>query len=207
MKKEIDLDLIRRVTDNYFFWQGYRWVPFGIVFLMYSIVFLEPGWLPRTEWVTLGIPAFVLALSMFANSRIGQYYYEHFGRVRGIPGRHTARDTIKWLIFYPALGVGMVLDYKLKGPVFISGLAAAVCLIGYWWSTGRGREHYLFGAAVMALSSLLPTFHIVTGWKQLSAIFFGVFGLIYVVGGILDHRALTQVFAQPYDNEKDGESI
>ncbi|MFZ6012787.1 MAG: hypothetical protein ACOYXT_20750 [Bacteroidota bacterium] len=206
MKKEHDLDLIQRITDNYFFWQGYRLVPFGIVFLMFAVIFLDPKWLPDSDWITQGLPMTVLLISLFTYSKIGKYYHNHFGNVRGIPNKHSARDAIKWFIFYPALGIGLLIDYKFRFPVFVSCLAAAASIIGYWWSTGKGREHYLVASAAMAISAFLPTLEIVTNWKYMYAVFFGGLGIIYVVGGLLDHLALTRVFKQP-EFDEEGKSI
>jgi hypothetical protein len=189
---ERELQRVRGVTANFFFWQGLRWVPMGVALILIGLgatpgLRLPPfmrGWAP---WV-----AMVIALWL-STSVIGGYYQRTFGSVRGLPGLHARRDTVKWLVVYPALMLALAADAKLEPPVFISGLVFGGGILAYWWSTGRGRPHYLVATTLLCLLAFLPLSGTVPAGRVLIGPFLGVLGIIYVIGGVLDHFELTRI--------------
>lgn len=103
------------------------------------------------------------------------------------------------------MGASLVVDAVVAGPVFLSGPVYAAALVGYWYSTGRGRHHYLplaaatapirALAAATALIGLVPLFGPSQRGEVLFPVFFAWLGLLYVVGGLLDHVALRRAMA------------
>ena len=186
----MDLERIRSVTANYFFWQGLRWVPGGVVMLVLALADL--GVLPAPRWG--GAATLVLlAAAMYVSARLGRYYARTFGRVRGTPGQHARREAIKWRLVYPAMALSLVADAWLRWPFFLSGVVWAAAVVAYWWSTGRGREHYLVAATLLALTALLPAAGLVLPGKQILDVFIALVGIIFIVGGILDHLELRRI--------------
>jgi len=190
-------DRLRRihdVTDNFFFWQGLRWIPLGAAMLTYSA--LRSADLPiasdAPEWISLLLFAVAMWLS---TSVLGRYYARHFGSVRGDASRHVVRTSVKWLVVYPAIVVAMLVDIELLPPFVVSGLAFAVAIEAYRQSTGGGRGHYTAFAIGLVAFSILPLFGIVPAGKQGLTPLIGIVGLIYIVGGVLDHRELVRVLA------------
>lgn len=70
-----DLDLVRRVTANYFFWQGLRFVPFGVVGFAIAATYA-----PR--WPT-GVPVESALLASLALAFLGYLAADrYYGRLR-----------------------------------------------------------------------------------------------------------------------------
>jgi hypothetical protein len=183
---------IHEVTDNFFFWQGLRWIPMGAAMLGYAAVSSPrvPIPSPLREWMALPIFAVAIWLS---SSVLGRYYARHFGRVRGDPSRHTLRTSVKWLVVYPVIAVALFIDAKFAPPVIVSALALAAGIEAYRQSTGGGREHYIVAAIGLVVFSMLPVLGIVSTGKSILTPLIGVIGLIYIVGGVLDHRELVRI--------------
>src|SRR6266545_3957367 len=172
-----DLDRVRAVTANFFFWQGLRWVPMGFVlmlcaFIPYAKTVVAEPWL---SIVTFGMLIGALWLS---TDVLGRYYTRAYGRVQGIPGQHARRSTVKWLVVYPAMFAAMLLDWKLDAPVFLSGVVFAAGIEAYRRSTGGGRKHYVVAEAILALSTLAPLSGLTTS-RELLLPFIGLLGAIY----------------------------
>src|SRR5215212_1064199 len=120
-----DLDRIRAVTANFFFWQGLRWVPMGFALIVFAVAPYFKGVIGK-PWMSIATFA-SLAVALWLSSDVfGRYYTKTYGRVEGIPGQHVRRSTIKWFVVYPAVFVAMIVDWKLSTPVFLSGLAFGV---------------------------------------------------------------------------------
>lgn len=187
-----DLDLVRRVTANYFFWQGLRFVSFGVVGFVLAATYAPwwPTWLPVESTLLAS-----LALAFLGFLAAGRYYAGTFGRVVDLPLDHRLRSRAKWFVVYPLLGASLAVDAVMAGPVFLSGPAYAAALVAYWWSTGRGRPHYLLLATATALIGLLPILSPSLRGEAVFPLFFAWLGLVYVVGGLLDHVALRRVMA------------
>lgn len=186
---------IQQVTANYFLWQGLRFIPFGLLFLLGAIGFLEQPLWPYTVLPSEGVLLIATLLAFVAFQGIGTYYERTFGRVQGAPGIHRRRNLVKWWVVYPAVGVSLILDWMLQGPLFFSGIVWAVAVLAYWWSTGRGRMHYLVAVTVLACFTFFPAFHLVAPGKPIFVLFYAIVGVTFILGGLLDHRELTKFFA------------
>jgi hypothetical protein len=185
---------IHDVTDNFFFWQGLRWIPMGGAMLAFATVRSLDVPIPAAlrEW----IPPLLFAVALWlSTSVLGRYYAHHFGCVRADPSRHLARTSVKWLIVYPGIVVAILADAKFRPPVLVSSLAFAVAIEAYRQSTGGGRRHYLIAAIGLVAFSILPLFDVVPAGKYSLTPLIGIIGLIYIVGGVLDHRELVRVLA------------
>jgi hypothetical protein len=190
------LRLLRDVTANFFFWQGLRWVPMGVALIVLAIA--QSPALPLPEGARDLITAATMLVALWLSTTVaGAYYARTFGNVRVIPGLHARRDTMKWLVVYPLMFGAMIVDATLRPPVFVSGLVFAAGIVAYRHSTGGGRVHYLFAAAILALVGLLPLTGALPTGKELFGPFLGLLGAIYVVSGFLDHRELTRILRPP----------
>jgi hypothetical protein len=201
-------DRLRRihdVTDNFFFWQGLRWIPLGTAMLAYafmrSVDFSTAS--DAREWIALSLFALALWLS---TSVLGRYYARHFGCVRGDASRHVVRTSVKWFLVYPAIVVAMLVDLELVPPLIVSGLAYALAIEAYRQSTGGGRAHYTAFAIGLVAFSILPLFGAAPVGRSGLTPLIGIIGLIYIVGGVLDHRELVRVLA-PIEEERHVASV
>jgi hypothetical protein len=176
----------------------------GVGLIVFGVA-SSPG-VPLPETARGAIPAVVMLIALWLSTTVaGAYYQRTFGNVRGIPGMHARRDTIKWLVVYPLMFGSMLLDAKLQLPIFISAIVFAAGIVAYRESTGRGRVHYLAAAALLALFGLLPLTGVAPTGKDLFGPFLGLLGAIYVVCGVLDHRELTRILRPPTgDDETSG---
>ncbi len=190
------LERIHQVTANYFFWQGLRFVPMGAALLLLAII---------TQWATLPAPArkllivLILVLGLALSSAVGRYYNRAFGSVRGIPGRHARREAVKWTVVYPLLFLSMIIDAMWKGPIFVTGPIWGAATLAYWWSTGRGRLHYLAVALLLAATAFLPALGVVPRGTPMLNLFLGILGAIYIVAGLLDHFELVRLMGGASD--------
>src|ERR1044071_9400987 len=97
---------IRAITDNFFFWQGRRFVGLGFVMIAAAFAYLPDVHQMVGKAVLLGSIVIAFALS----ARIGQHYRSEFGRVQPIPGAHAMRARLKWFLVYPAMFAALALD-------------------------------------------------------------------------------------------------
>jgi hypothetical protein len=188
---EQGLRRVQDVTANYFLWQGLRLIPMGAVWFFVALRW-SPWWPLLGSWSDGAFLA-LCALALLGSSAVGRYYKRTFGHVRALPGQHARRDAIKWILAYPALLAALIVDAYLQPPVLVSGVAWAVAVLAYWHSTGRGRPHYVWGSALLLLLGLAPTAGFFPSGRASLAQFFGFLGILYVVGGLLDHRELRRV--------------
>lgn len=185
------LKRIREVTANYFFWQGLRWVPVGIVIVMLGL--RRSLWRPPSGiWHDVSLFAAVAA-AIVISPLIGGYYRRTFGAVCGEPGAHRRRELMKWAVVYPAMFGSLVIDLAYKPAFFVSGPVWAGGILAYWWSTGRGRHHYLIAALCMGALGFVGWLGLVEPGKQMFSVFALVLGAIYICGGLLDHLELRQL--------------
>lgn len=189
-----DLNTIKRVTPNFFFWQGLRFVPFGLVMFLWSFMMGDPPWWRLSEsWPEDFILVVLFVIAFFVMRWIGSYYDRIYGYVRNAPDAHRRRDTIKWMVAYPLMFSALILDGVLEPPLFISGLVWAGGILAYWWSTGRGRYHYWVAAGVLVILAFLPLLDLLPAGDEMLRVFFVTLGMIYIVGGILDHLELARI--------------
>jgi hypothetical protein len=202
MSEEARLERIRAVTANYFFWQGLRWVPGGLILIIAGLLWSD--WWPFTGWVEDALLIGALLAAIGISLAIGRYYKRVFGSVKAIPRQHARRNAIKWLVFYPAMLASLLIDGLTEIPFLVSGIVWGGAIAAYWWSTGRGRGHYLVAAAAVASLSLFPTLGVVGSGAPILSLFFIIIGGIYIVGGVLDHLELRRLLAPaPGDPEGD----
>ena len=200
-----DLRTVRDVTANFFYWQGLRWVPLGAALIVFALA-SAPG--VRAEPWAAWAPWVAIALALWLSTSVaGRYYRRTFGAVRALPGLHTRRTRIKWLVVYPVMFGAMIVDAELAPPVFVSGLAFAAGITAYWQSTGRGRVHYLLAAAGLAVIGLLPLTGLVPTGRALLPPFLGIVGAIYVIGGLLDHLELVRILGPITREEEHGGAV
>jgi len=184
-----NLDLLRRITRDLWYWQGLRFAPMAIVGFVAAATF-APGWpesVPEEGALLVGL---VLALGLYRVA--DRYYARTMGRVAADLSLTQGRSALKWFAVYPAMGAALVIDGLANPPLFVTGAVWAVALVLYWWSTGRGREHYLVLAALTALLTFLPVVDPALTGKGAFPVFYAWFGLVYLVAGVLDHLALTR---------------
>ena len=189
-----DLEAVRAITANYFFWQGLRWIPIGVALMIVALDLLA-----KDFFGPLGLAASMLSLVValwVSTTGLRGYYRRNFGRVRADPDLHARRESIKWMVVYPAMVASAIFDVKLSLPILTSGLVWAVSLEAYRQSTGGGRRHYVVAAAALFASAFLPLAGAVPTGKDGIAALVGLFGFIYAVGGILDHRELVRVMGR-----------
>jgi hypothetical protein len=180
---------IRAITANYFYWQGLRLVPFGLAGLVWAATWTD-RW-PAAVSVEVAVLA-TLVLAVAAFWLIGRYYDRTLGQVIGDPATHRVRSRLVWFVAYPLLGASLVFDALLAPPLFISGIVWAIGILGYWWSTGQGRPHYLVLAPLTASLTFLPLLGLVHPGRDMLPPFFAWLGLVYIVAGLLDHRDLVR---------------
>ena len=186
-----NLERVRAVTANFFFWQGLRWVPLGIALILLSFAPLTKRAIGDPWASIISLTTLFIALWL-STTVLGAYYARAYGRVQLMPGQHARRDAIKWLVVYPAMFVALILDWRLNAPILFSGAAFGAGIEAYRRSTGGGRRHYIVAAILFSLLTLAPSVGLATS-RELLVPLFGVLGAVYVVGGVLDHRELVRI--------------
>jgi len=179
---------VRAVTDNFFFWQGLRFVPLGPALMVAALAFL-PG---VHETVGDGVLIVCLIVAMLASSWIGRRYRRDFGHVRPIPGAHALRSRLKWLLVYPLMLGALAVDLLRPMPILVSGPVWAVAILLYRSSTGGGRGHYITLAAMIAALALAPLLADSTG-KQIVPILFLTLGAGFTACAWLDDREMRSI--------------
>jgi hypothetical protein len=185
-----DLETARQVTANVWFWQGLRWAPGGLVFLM---VALTPVLMNDTLAVWLSWTG-AFALWVYLYRLADRYYARRFGVVVGLVGAHRRRERVKWLVAYPAMTASIFVDLLVAPELFVSGLVWAAALLAYRASTGGGRPHYFVGAALLAALTPLPALGVLANGRPMVVLWATVVGLLYLIMGGLDHLELTRRF-------------
>jgi hypothetical protein len=186
-----ELERIRSVTSNYFFWQGLRWVPLGVVIMALGLK--DTSWWPFAEaWEDVFIVTLV-ALVIAVSPLIGRYYRRTFGHVIDDLDAHQRRENTKWFLVYPLMISSLVIDMVFKPAFFVTGPVWSGGILAYWWSTGRGRPHYVIASLCMLVLGPIQWLGFVEPGKQMFSVFGLVLGAIYIVGGMLDHRELCRI--------------
>jgi hypothetical protein len=184
-----DLETSRRVTANVWFWQGLRWAPGGLVFLIVALTSLFPADWTLLMW--LGWTG-VLALWWYLYRLADRYYARRFGVVMGLAGQHRRRDLIKWFVVYPAMSASIFVDLLAAPRIFLSGLVWAAALLAYRASTGGGRPHYFVGAVLLAALTPLPTLGLLANGRPMVELWAVLVGALYLTLGTLDHLELAR---------------
>lgn len=189
------LDKIRRVTENFFFWQGYRLVPMALPLLAFPAA-TQLGLADDTR-TGVFIAATVVAMALF--SLIGRFYAAHYGDVADDAPRHARRAAIKWYAVYPVMIGAIIADLTLDPPFFLTGPVWAIATLLYRASTGGGRAHYFVVAGLYALMAFFPYVG-VTETDDMIQLFLAASGIFYSVAGVLDHNEMRRTLR----GEKEG---
>jgi hypothetical protein len=184
-------EMVRRVTANVWFWQGLRWAPGGLVFLLVAMTPLIPADQTLVHWLSW---TGVFALWWYLYRVADRYYARRFGVVVGLAGLHRRRDRIKWFVVYPAMTASIFVDLLAAPRIFLSGVVWAGALLAYRASTGGGRPHYLVGAALLIALTPLPLLNVLHNGRPMVVLWAVVVGLLYLFLGVLDHVELTRRF-------------
>ena len=188
---------MRDFTANFFFWQGLRFVPIGV-----AILIIAWAWTPYWPFSQAAreVAVFIVLPALILSYLAGLYYRAAYGEVRTQPGLHARRSALKWYVVYPAVAAAILADGVLPLPLSVAPIVFAAALIAYRQSTGGGRRHYLVGAAALAALGVASYFGLVpTGKAGYPATFVAV-GLLYTIGGMLDHIEMRRLLrALPRD--------
>lgn len=184
----MDRDPLRRLTENYWAWQGLRWAPFGPALAWGGVTLLDQQW-AEARWPIV-VLLVLLAVALLTVAPLQRYYDRTFGVVQSLSGSHRRRDSVKWLAAYPLLLTVPIIEIWVRPAVSPTAATLAGLTLAFWWSTGRGRLHYVVGAASLALLVPLPVTGLVGAGRPMVGVTLIVVGTLYVVGGILDHREL-----------------
>jgi hypothetical protein len=181
---------VRAVTDNFFFWQGRRFIALGPVLIVAGLVANAR----LDEWLANGLLIAAIVLALIVSALAGRRYRAEFGSVRPLAGAHALRSRLKWLLVYPAMFASLLLDslYSASLPVFLSGFVWAVGLVLYRKSTGGGRVHYLTLAACLAGLGLAPLATAMTS-RDMIAVMMLVLGTGYTAAVLLDDDEMRAV--------------
>ena len=160
-----------------------------------GIAGLVISWAWSPYWLFPGARDYALLVllpALLLSYLIGLYYRGAYGDVRTRPGLYAKRSALKWFIVYPAIAAALVVDGVLALPVLVSPFVFAVAIVDYWRSTGRGRLHHLAGAAALAAIGVASALGLLPMGRDSFAIIFGTLGLLYTIGGVLDHLEMRQ---------------
>lgn len=194
------IERIRDVTANYFLWQGLRTAALGPILIVSGLGVLHPAWYPFDAENVLPL-LMTTILSCLGFVAAGRYYEKTFGAVRGLPGQHARRDAIKWFLVYPVMFLATYLDAKFAPKLGISGLVWGAATLAFWWSTGRGRLHYIPAAILIALTSFLPLLGVIPPGSESIGVMLTVVGAVYVINGLLDHLELMRILPPVREDE------
>jgi hypothetical protein len=186
-----DLEESRRITANVWFWQGLRWAPGGLVFLLAPLTALLPDDWTLLVWLSW---TGVLALWWYLYRLADRYYARRFGVVIGLAGQHRRRDLIKWFAVYPVMAASVFIDLLASPKIFLSGAVWATALLLYRASTGGGRPHYFVGALLLAALTPLPALGVVDNGRPMIVLWATLVGGLYLTLGTLDHLELARRF-------------
>lgn len=102
-----DLDLLRRITRDLWYWQGLRWAPMGLVGFASAAAF-SPGWPAGVPEEGILVAAIILGFALYAIA--SRYYDRTMGHVSPDLSLSEGRSAVKWFAVYPAMGVALVLE-------------------------------------------------------------------------------------------------
>ena len=127
---------------------------------------------------------------------IGSYYERTFGKVQQSANSRRTGSILAFAFFVGLYLVGLA-EYEWRWPVSGTGLFTAVVLVAYYFQTGSFRQHYLVLAALMAGVSLLPLFGLLPAeqvylWGERGVVGVAIFGVLWLVGGLVDHWLLVR---------------
>ena len=179
---------VRAVTDNFFFWQGLRFIALGPVVMVAALANMPAG----HERIGKAVLIACVIAAIFASSLVGRRYRRDFGSVRPLPGAHATRSRVKWLLVYPLMFGALALDLLWPQPIFVSGPVWAAGLLLYRLSTGGGRFHYVALAAALAALVIAPAAAELTS-RQVMTVMFLILGAGFTTCAWLDDREMRSI--------------
>ncbi len=188
-----DAQRMRDFSANFFFWQGLRWVPFGLALILWAAAL--SGWWPFPEVVRDFAPFLAMIGALVITGWIGAYYNRVYGRTETLPKLFARRGRLKWFLVYPLIISALLVDGLARPPVLVSGFALAVAIVAYVRSTGGGRTHYWVAALALTAMSLATGLGFLPAGIDGITLLMAMLGVIYVIGGVLDHLEMRKQFA------------
>jgi len=179
---------VRAVTDNFFFWQGRRFIALGLVLIVAAFATMEGV----HEIVGNGALIASLIVATLASTLLGRRYRVEFGDVRPIPGSHATRARLKWMLVYPAMFGALALDLLYPLPLLVSGPVWAGGIYLFRRSTGGGRSHYLVLVFMLAAMVFAPVL-IGSTSKHMVGLMFLLLGAGYAVCAWLDDCEMRSI--------------
>ncbi len=188
-----DAERIRGFSANFFFWQGLRWVPFGVALIFWAAAL--SSWWPFSDAARDLAPFAAMIGAVLVYALIGAYYDRAYGRTEALPKLFTQRSRWKWLVVYPFIFGALVVDGIVQPPFLVSAVVIAGAMIAYVRSTGGGRAHYWVSALVLLGVGVASWFGVAPSGKDGITLLTALLGVIYVVGGVLDHIEMRRRLA------------
>lgn len=193
---------VRRFTMNFGWLQGLTFVPIGVSFLVFAAS--NAGW---WEWFRIRQPFSTIVGIYIAggcSALILRYYMRTFGRVCFTPYKN------RWLVAIllcltcciaggidsrgrPHTPEGLFADAPAQY-ISVGGLLAAALLLLYCWKIGIFRTFYAIMAILTAGVSVLPLSINVNANLLFGVLLPTLYGVCFVVGGILNHLLLVRTF-------------
>ena len=190
--------------------QGLKLVPAGIAMLFlfaWTLVFpftqqeIRTAGIGRTLW-GLAVLLVGLALAAVAVRRVAAWYTRQYGSVE--PTRRQRRLAVIFVVGGLLL---FMVPFQIEAnaqnvgqtvPVNLLDFALASLMIAFWLYFSRPHVHYVVFAGVgfvLGIASIAGIPPVTFEWHIREA--FVYLGLAAIVGGVLDHRILTSMLAQP----------
>lgn len=206
----LDLKRVQYIAANYYYLQGLKIVPLGIIFVVWAA--MRGGLIQSNEWIYEFLSVWGFAIGFGLYGFIQLFYDRVYGRA-GFemclpePGKRLASFARMTAIVVALIGAAM-LDQWLQPPVLLFGLTIAGLMLVYYWPRRDFAMHYMIMALLIAAASLLPLISMLTGDGSLkpAVASFAMVGLVFIVGGILDHLLLVRTM-RPVSEARDGNAI
>lgn len=194
-----DLRRIRYVTQNFDLLQGLRSLPWAIIFLLSAGGMAGWQFFVPAQW---GYLEGVVLLACFgAYWWIGTLYARRFGRVE----RRRSRFWYHVVLIVIVLGA-IALNAYVSPPVDLVSLTFSGAFI-WMYIEWKERIHYLVIGLILTGITLMPLLPSIGFdgrlWGKGGAAFLAALGLGLIIGGLFDHRLLTQTLPQAPQETQD----
>ncbi len=186
MSSSTELQRMALVTKNYENLQGLKLVVIGL-FLVFGWI---NGLVVKQGDLSILLPLFVAMMIAFI--AVDKYYKTKFGIAK------QRKSIVEFMIIVLVLGMIFLADWadtSLQLTISLSGLAIAGLGFLIWLTSDRFRQQYLVMGVLVTAVSLSPL--LLGNWINLSlnqGDGFLILGLVYIIGGLIDHLILMQTF-------------
>ncbi|MGB3635453.1 MAG: hypothetical protein WA982_15530 [Rubrobacteraceae bacterium] len=203
------LERVRYVTENYEQLQGLKNAPVGLMVLFSGALMLFPSSL-RSFSSLIGGNLYLLYVVLIAMVLLyfamGSYYERRFGWVQTFSMER--QQIVAAIILIIVLVVVGSANLAFQPPIHMIWLAWGVALTVVYWRERRFRAHYVVIGILVCGVSFLPLLGISqtgsTAYETGGLMAF--LGILYVVGGILDHFLLVRTM-KSLPEEDDGRAV